>query len=197
MAVETAIKVPDIGGATDVDVIDVGADLRLEGRKTLGLTEAADVVHIGRCLADVVHRDHVWDSARHVQGRSDLLSLKGLGRETRNREWHVLQVLAAALCGNDDRIQRAAVGRIRECGTRRQGNQNGKTQFRHLRLETHVRPPPGLCVYVSWQCASGGTPSMRNSRNLSDLSVYNTSRRASEKTGSTPAVTSLISVEFG
>ncbi len=56
----------------DVDVVDIGADLGLEGGEGLGLSEAADVVDVGGGLADVVGGEQVGDLSPEIQRAGDL-----------------------------------------------------------------------------------------------------------------------------
>src|SRR4029077_9202297 len=97
---------------SDVDIVNVGAHLRLEGGERLGLSQTADVVDVGGGLPDIVGREEVGNQASEIERTVHLLRFQIPGRQGGDGNGDVLQVFAAALCRDHDLRQPVATFRL-------------------------------------------------------------------------------------
>ncbi len=95
--------------ASDIDVVDIEAHARLEAPERILLADAADEGDQGRVGAagDLDGRVRGLLLQRRDVGGAGALKL--LGRQSRNGDGHVLQLLVAATGGDDDVVQRGLV----------------------------------------------------------------------------------------
>ena len=137
--------------AADIDVIDIGADRRIEGCDRFRVADPAQVIGVGRTQAGVVEAHQVRHELGHIQRGVDPARLQRFGIEGRNRDRHVLYAFGAALGGDDDVLKPLVIvcrflrlGRGGQHGDKRNGAQQCSTGHRRS-FPVRSIPAPAYC----------------------------------------------------
>ena len=88
--------------AADINIVDVSADRRVEGRNSLCIAKPAQEVRVGGAQPRIILCDEIWHILGKLQGIVGPLRFDLRRRESRNRNRHVLHALRAALGGHDN-----------------------------------------------------------------------------------------------
>ena len=128
--------------SAQIDVIDIGADRRVEGRNRLCIPQTTKKISVRRADAGVVDRDQIGHELPELQRVRHALRLQLFRRKCRHRDRHVLHALLATLCRHDDiadAFVRVVRRRLREGGRRQHKSERRDAAFQmDIR---HDRPP--------------------------------------------------------
>ncbi len=102
----------------DVDVVDIGADCRIEGGNRAGAAKATNIIGSRRAQAWIVSPAHVGNQLRYLGRRSDLEGLEVAWGDRGNGHRNILQPLRAALRGDVHRLQAVVGDRVSCRGVR-------------------------------------------------------------------------------